>query len=127
MIVGLGIDVVDVGRIKAAWDRFGVRFANRVLSEPERDRLGTRDPVRTLAKAFSVKEAAGKALGTGIFGPVGFHHIILDHRKSGRPTLTFIGPAATRFAALGARVAHVSISDDVGVAAAVVVLDSEAR
>jgi holo-[acyl-carrier protein] synthase len=126
VIVGLGIDLVDVARIDRVWRRFGERFARRVLGPDELPRLAGRDPVRHLAKAFSVKEAAGKALGTGVLGPVGFHHILLEHRKSGRPTLAFLGPAAQRFAALGARRALVSISDEAGVAAAVVVLDTEA-
>jgi holo-[acyl-carrier protein] synthase len=125
VIVGLGIDLVEVARIGAVWQRFGARFARRVLSPDELARLSTRDPVRNLAKTFSAKEAAGKALGTGVLGPIGFHHIVLEHKKSGRPTLRFLGPAAERFAALGARRALVSISDEAGMAAAVVVLDGD--
>lgn len=125
MIVGLGIDLVEIARIEATWKRFGERFARRVLSDEELATFGERNAARRLAKTFSVKEAAGKALGTGVLGPVGFHHIVIEHRKSGRPTLRFVGPAVERMRYLGARRALVSVSDEGGMAAAVVVLDSE--
>ena len=125
MIVGLGFDLVAVARIEAVWTRFGERFARRVLNDAELAVLTGRNPSLKLAKMFAVKEAAGKALGTGVLGPVGFHHILLTHRKSGRPILEFAGPAHERFAALGGRRAHVSISDEAGFAAAVVVLESD--
>jgi len=125
VIVGIGIDLVHVERTGGVLTRFGDRFVDRVLAEVERGRLSGRDPARILAKYFSAKEAAGKALGTGVFGPVGFHHIILEHRPSGRPMLRFVGPAAERAARLGARRALVSITDEAGMAAAVVILDSE--
>ena len=126
MIVGLGIDLVEIARIQATWKRFGERFARRVLCDEELVAFTDRDPARRLAKAFSVKEAAGKALGTGVLGPIGFHHIVIERRKSGKPMLRFVGPAEERMKYLGARHALVSVTDDGGMAAAVVVLDSEA-
>jgi holo-[acyl-carrier protein] synthase len=125
MIVGLGIDLVEIARVEKTWQRFGERFARRVLCERELPSLSGRNPARRLAKAFAVKEAAGKALGTGVLGPIGFHHIVIEHRKSGRPMLEFVGAAAERMRYLRARRALVSVTDEGGMAAAVVVLDSE--
>jgi holo-[acyl-carrier protein] synthase len=125
VIVGLGLDVVETSRIARVHERYGDRFAARILTADERGRAAGRDPVATLAKYFCVKEAAGKALGTGIFGPVHWHHIEIVHRASGRPELRFSGPAAERFARLGGRRAFVSITDEKNIAAAVVVLEGE--
>jgi|APFre7841882724_1041349.scaffolds.fasta_scaffold45514_3 holo-[acyl-carrier protein] synthase len=125
MIVGLGIDVVEKARIAQVFARFGDRFVARILTPEERARINGRDTVAALAKYFCAKEAAGKALGTGIMGPVGWHHIVVLHRRSGRPELRFDGPAADRFDAIRGRGAHLSITDERGIAAAVVVLEGE--
>jgi holo-[acyl-carrier protein] synthase len=124
MIVGIGIDLVDIDRIARTFERFGMRFARRILTDGELARLTTRDPVSTLAKHFCAKEAAGKALGTGVLGPVGFHQIIIEHRRSGKPELHLVGTAAARMARIGATHAHVTITDERRMAAAVVVLES---
>ncbi len=123
MIVGLGIDVVETVRIARVHARYGERFSARILTQGELLETARRDPVATLAKYFCVKEAAGKALGTGVIGPVSWHHIIVTHRPSGRPELRFVGPAATRFAKLGGVRCFVSITDEKNIAAAVVVLE----
>jgi holo-[acyl-carrier protein] synthase len=123
MIVGLGLDMVAVARIARSYQRFGSRFVRRIMTETELERLARRDPVTTLAKHFCAKEAAGKALGTGVLGPVGFHQIIVDHRRSGKPELRFVGAAAARFERLGAVRAHVSITDERDMAVAIVILE----
>jgi holo-[acyl-carrier protein] synthase len=123
MIVGLGIDVVETVRIARLHSRYGERFAARILTDEELRETARRNPVATLAKYFCVKEAAGKALGTGIFGPVSWHQIIVTHRASGRPELRFVGAAAARFAKLGGVRCLVSITDEKNIAAAVVVLE----
>ena len=125
MIVGLGIDVVETARIARVHSRYGARFAARILTDEEMAATARRDPVATLAKYFCVKEAAGKALGTGIFGPVHWHHIVVTHRPSGRPELHFTDAAAIRFAKLGGVRCFVSITDEKNIAAAVVVLEGE--
>jgi holo-[acyl-carrier protein] synthase len=125
VIVGLGLDVVETDRIARVHARYGDRFTARILTDDERQRTAGRDPVATLAKYFCVKEAAGKALGTGIFGPVHWHHIEIVHRPSGRPELRFTGPAAQRLAYLGGRRVFVSITDEKNIAAAVVVLEGD--
>jgi holo-[acyl-carrier protein] synthase len=123
VIVGLGLDMVDIARIARTYGRFGERFARRILAPTELERLLRRDPVTTLAKHFCAKEAAGKALGTGVLGPIGFHQIIVEHRRSGKPELRFVGAAAERLARLGAVRAHVTITDERDTAVAVVILE----
>jgi holo-[acyl-carrier protein] synthase len=125
MIVGMGIDVVETDRIARVYARFGQRFAARILTEQELLRIVGRDPVSILAKSFCVKEAAGKALGTGVLGPVSWHHIVVGHRPSGRPELQFLGAAARRFADIGGRRVFVSITDEKNIAAAVVLLEGD--
>ncbi|HKX37436.1 MAG TPA: holo-ACP synthase, partial [Burkholderiales bacterium] len=74
MIFGVGTDVVEIGRIEKALERWGERFARRILCEPELKRfLGHRQPAAYLAKRFAAKEAFTKALGTGIRAPANWH------------------------------------------------------
>jgi len=123
VIVGFGVDLVETTRVAKALARFGDRFVHRILTEPERARAARRDLASTVAKYFCAKEAAGKALGTGVIGPVHWQHIVIEHRPSGRPMIRFEGPAAARFEALGANRAHVTISDERNFALAVVILE----
>ena len=127
MIVGIGTDLCDVGRVSAVLERFGERFARRILvpRELERFRNHTR-PANYLAKRFAAKEALSKALGTGIRAPVNWHNIEIRNAPSGRP---FIEPSAQLrrlFEARGIRVAHLSLTDERAMACAFVVLEGDA-
>ena len=94
MIVGLGVDLVELSRIRAVWRRHGARFAERVLTESERAYcLNRRDPVPSLAARFAAKEAAAKALGTGIAQGVRFRDIEVVRSRSGEPALRLHGAA----------------------------------
>jgi holo-[acyl-carrier protein] synthase len=125
MVVGLGIDVASVERVRRALERFGTRFSDRVLTSGERADLGPRkaDRAEAFAGRFAAKEAALKALG----GPrdVGWHDLEVRRAASGAPELRFHGAAAEHGRRLGVGRAHVSITHDAGVAAAVVVLERE--
>ena len=123
MIVGLGVDLIELARIEAAYRRFGDRFVRRILTVDELVRFAAREPVSTLAKYFCAKEAAGKALGTGVMGPVGFKHIIVEHRRSGRPFLRLAGPAQERLEYIGGEAIHLTISDEKTMAVAMVVIE----
>jgi holo-[acyl-carrier protein] synthase len=123
MIVGLGVDLIELARVGQAYGRFGTRFARRILTDQELARFVTKEPVSTLAKYFCAKEAAGKALGTGVMGPVGFKHIIVEHRKSGRPFLRLDGPAQKRLEYIGGDAMHLTISDEKSMAVAMVVIE----
>ena len=126
MIYGVGTDVVEIGRIEKALERFGERFARRILCEPELKRFAAhRLPANYLAKRFAAKEAFTKALGTGIRAPANWHGVWVTNLKSGRPVLEFT-PELQQFLQQRKIVhSHVSLSDEKGVAFATVILECE--
>lgn len=121
MIVGVGIDVCSIERMRAALERHGDRFWDRICTAEERADLAGRDPATSLAGRFAVKEAFAKALD-GARG-VGWHEVQVRRTASGRPALELSGNALTCAAQFGADRWHVSITHDGGVAVAVVVLE----
>jgi holo-[acyl-carrier protein] synthase len=126
MIYGVGTDVVEIGRIAKALERFGERFARRVLCEPELKRfVRHRLPVNYLAKRFAAKEAFTKALGTGIHAPANWHGVWVTNLKSGKPVLEFTPALQQLLQQRKIAHAHVSLSDEKGVAFATVILECE--
>ena len=122
MLVGLGIDVASLERIKLALARFGDRFWERILTQNERADLANRpDRAVALAGRFAAKEAAAKALGGQ--PDVWWHEIEIRPDARGAPQLEFLGAARAHAERLGVRRILVSITHDAGVAAAVVALD----
>ena len=121
MIVGLGIDVCSIERMRRALERHGDRFFSRICSETERADLSGRDMATALAGRFAVKEAFAKALD-GARG-VGWHEVQVRRAPSGRPLLELSGGAKAMVEKFGANAWHVSITHDAGVAVAVVVLE----
>ena len=90
MIFGVGTDVVEIGRVEKALERWGPRFARKILVESELKRFGShRLPAAYLAKRFAAKEAFAKALGTGIRSPAGWHGMWVVNLPSGKPELQF--------------------------------------
>ncbi len=127
MIYGVGTDIIEVARIDAALARFGERFAQRILCEPELERFrGHRLPVHYLAKRFAAKEAFTKALGTGIHAPANWHGVWVGNLRSGKPVLEFSEPLAALLRARGVGGAHVSLTDQKDVAMATVILERAA-
>ena len=125
MIVGLGIDVVEVERIRDLHRRRGERFQRRVFTPGEIAAcLGRADPAPSLAARFAAKEAGMKALGTGWGEGVGWRDLEVVSEAGRPPHLELHGAAAARAAALGAEGWHLSLSHDAGISAAVVVLES---
>lgn len=123
MIVGLGLDVVELDRIRRSIERFGERFFARILTPSERESM--RGDVPSFAAArFAAKEAASKALGTGFRRGVCFQNIEIVDLASGKPEIRFLNQARARFLALGARSAHVSLTHGRDTAAAVVILEN---
>ncbi len=122
MILGLGLDLVELPRIAASLERFGDRFLDRILTPAERASLPPH-PVNRVAGLFAAKEAASKALGTGFAQGITFQHLEILPDPLGRPTLTLHGPAQERAQTLGATSWHVSITHERTTAAAVVVLE----
>jgi holo-[acyl-carrier protein] synthase len=126
VIYGVGTDVVEIGRIEKALERFGERFARRILCEPELRRFAAhRLPANYLAKRFAAKEAFTKALGTGIHAPANWHGVWVANLKSGKPVLEFSDALRKLMESRGVTHAHVSLSDEKGVAFATVILECE--
>jgi holo-[acyl-carrier protein] synthase len=96
--VAVGIDTIEIARIRRTLVDFGDRFLQRVYTERERERYGSR--VSELAARFAAKEATSKALGTGIRGIRWREMEVLANRR-GKPVLILHGSAAERAALLG--------------------------
>jgi holo-[acyl-carrier protein] synthase len=126
MIYGVGTDVVEILRIEQALGRFGERFAQRILCEPELQRFRShRLPAAYLAKRFAAKEAFTKALGTGIHAPANWHGVWVRNLPSGKPILEYSLALQALLAARGVSTAHLSLTDERGVAMATVILECE--
>lgn len=124
-IIGLGTDIAEIARIETALDRSGDKFAERILAPAEWDDFKAhKQPHRFLAKRFSVKEAAAKALGTGIAQGVTFHDFAIDHDEFGKPVLVLSGVASEIAVKRGVLHHHVSISDERHYTVATVILES---
>ncbi len=124
MIVGIGTDLCEIGRVQRALDRYGERFAMKILVEAEMERFRShRKPAAYLAKRFAAKEAFSKAMGTGIHFPVNWHNVSVDNGRSGKPMLRFSDPLAALLRSRGIASAHLSLTDEVGMACAFVVLE----
>ena len=124
MILGTGTDLIDIRRIERALARFGHRFARRVLVEHEYQRFCTHvKPANYLAKRFAAKEAFSKAMGTGIHFPVNWHNVSVANERSGKPYLKFSEALTALLAQRGIRRAHLSLSDEVEMACAFVILE----
>ena len=126
MIFGVGTDVVEIERIKAALERHGERFALRILCPPELERFKRhRLPANYLAKRFAAKEAFTKALGTGIRSPANWHGVWVRNLASGKPVLEYSDALQKLLEKKGVTSAHLSLSDERGVAFATVILECE--
>lgn len=133
MIVGSGVDVVEIERIAAALARHGDRFAARVLGPDELARYAARRArcerrgLAFLATRFAAKEAISKALGLGMRMPMTWRAVELLNAPSGQPVAVAHGALAGFIAARGLTL-HVSVSDERGVAIAYAIAEArEAR
>lgn len=118
MNLSSGIDLIEIGRIQKALQRHGERFLQRVYTPAEIRQAGGSAP--ELAARFAAKEAASKALGTGI-GPVSWKEIETVNQPSGKPILRLSGRAKAIARAQGYETWSVSLTHSRGMAAAVVV------
>ena len=121
---GIGVDVVQVNRIVGSLERFGARFEARVFTEAELEYCKRhKDPLPHLAARFAAKEAAFKAIGTGLSGGVGWKQAEVVQPGGRQPQLTYHGVALDRFRSLGCDRAHLTLAHDAGVAIACVVIE----
>lgn len=124
-IVGLGTDFVSVVRIERALQRHGHHFVERILSPAECEQFEQRHRRAVfLSSRFAAKEAAAKALGTGIAQGIGFTDMEVKNLTSGQPTLIFHGAAAEHAKRLGVTHRWLSLTDERDHALAVVVLEA---
>lgn len=125
MIYGIGTDIVYVDRVAAVFERYGERFARKILSESELSDL-SRAPsaARFLAKRFAAKEAFSKAIGTGIRRPVTWRFISVGHDRRGKPRIDPHPLLAALMEERGIGANHVSITDERDVAVAFVILEA---
>ncbi len=124
MIFGIGTDIVSYSRIHGLHEKYGDRFAQRLLGAKELPEfLASADPARFLMKRFVAKEAFAKALGTGLRSQVTLRRIMVEHDDLGKPLLAFDEVLANYVARLGVTHHHLSISDERDSAVAFVVLE----
>jgi holo-[acyl-carrier protein] synthase len=121
--VAIGIDIIEVDRVRKVYEHHGDRFLKRVFTEAEV--LQCRGKANRLAGRFAAKEAISKALGTGLHG-VAWREMEVVQLRSGRPTVTLHGNAKRRAQLLGISAFDVSIADlkDFSIAVAVAIQTS---
>jgi len=124
MIVGLGIDLVEVARIEAVWKKFGARFLDRILVPDETAYcVAHKNPAVFIAARFAAKEAISKAFGTGIGPSLGWHDIEIRHKETGQPYVVLHGKGLELFVSMKANVVHISLTHTATNAGAVAILE----
>ena len=124
MIYGIGADLVEPKRIARSLERYGDRFARRLLTDKEWLEFScSHKPVSFLANRFAAKEAFAKAVGTGLRYPVNLSNISIAHDRLGKPCFEFY-PELDQFIREKGIINHfLSISDELSLACAFVVLE----
>ena len=124
MIVGTGIDIAEVPRIREAIERHGERFLKRIFTEGEIQYCESKaNRVERYAARFAAKEAGMKAIGTGWNHGVRWRDIEVARKPGGRPTLLLHGKAAELAAKLGATNIALSLTHTAEQAFAQVILE----
>lgn len=125
MILGVGIDIIEVSRIRASYERFGERFVNRILLPNEIAYcLSHKDPGPFLAARFAAKEAISKAFGTGIGAQLGWQDMEVGRKESGEPFVILHGGGKTLLEERKGKIVLISLSHTQEHAAAVAILES---
>lgn len=125
MIVGIGTDILQIARMRKAWER-APKLAERILTPSELNHcINTTDSALFLAKRFAAKEAVSKALGTGIGRGISWHHIEIIKDELGRPLVELNSGAAERAKVLSINSLHLSYSDEKEYVVAFVVAESK--
>lgn len=130
MILGTGLDICEVARIEQSLERFGDRFAERILIPEEVAQFQrVKRKASLLARRFAAKEALSKALGLGMRMPMGWRQAGVLHHASGKPYFWLADPLSQY--ALGGYTLrqltiHLSITDDAGIAMAQVIIETSA-
>jgi holo-[acyl-carrier protein] synthase len=124
MIYGIGTDLVEPSRIARLLEKYGERFAKRLLTDEEwPEYVKSAQPAMFLAKRFAAKEALSKAIGTGMRYPVSLNNIRITHDALGKPYFTFRPELSSLVQSEGITGHHLSISDELNLACAFVILE----
>ena len=124
MILGTGIDIIEVNRIRASHNKFGGRFLNRILLPHEISYcLAQADPAPHLAAHFAAKEAISKAFGTGIGAKFGWQDGEVGRQDSGRPFVILHEKGKLLMNKIGGSEFHLSLSHTQNYATAIAVLE----
>jgi holo-[acyl-carrier protein] synthase len=125
VILGVGIDIIEVARIRSSYERFGERFVNRILLPNEIAYcLSHKVPAPFLAARFAAKEAISKAFGTGIGAQLGWQDMEVGRKESGEPFVILHEGGKKLLQERNARVVLISLSHTQEHAAAVAILES---
>lgn len=125
MVFGIGVDIVEINRFQRMVERFGDRIAIRLLTPREFNQYQQRNnSLSFLASRFAAKEAASKALGTGITKGIGFHTIEVVSCESGKPDLLFHDAALELVKLHRIERSLLSLSDEKHYAVAMVMLET---
>ncbi len=124
MVLGIGIDLIEVARIKASFEKFGDRLLKRILRPDEITYcFSNREPAPFVAARFAAKEAVSKAFGTGIGAHLGWQDLEVRRKESGEPYIVLHDKGRELLATRGGRIVHLSLSHTARYAAAVAVLE----
>lgn len=124
MIVGIGVDQVEVARMERLLDRWPKRIRERLFTEGERATCDRRrSAAECYAARFAAKEAFLKALGTGLARGISWREVEVASSSPGRPRLRLHEVARRRLREAGARSVHLSFTHEAGSATAFVVLE----
>ena len=132
MIFGIGTDICDIRRIRASFDRYGERFAHKILSDGELVTFNERRArwpdrgVSFLATRFSAKEAFSKAIGLGLRMPMTWRHCEIAKAPSGKPEIVLHGALKDWFDAQQLS-AHITVTDETDYAASFCVIEQNSR
>jgi holo-[acyl-carrier protein] synthase len=125
MILGIGIDIIEVDRIQASYEKFGDRFLNRILHPNEIGYcLSYKVPGPFLAARFAAKEAISKAFGTGIGARLGWQDMEVARKESGEPFVILHAGGQMLLQERQARAVLISLSHTQSYATAVAILES---
>ncbi len=125
MIAGIGVDIIDIKRINETFNKFGNKFAKRILTDEELNQfIKKKSSSAYLAKRFAAKEAVTKALGTGI-GIVSFKDIAIINNRAGAPEVILFGNALELCDQKQVTNVKISLSDEIDYAVAFVVIEKQ--
>jgi holo-[acyl-carrier protein] synthase len=124
MLIGTGVDLIEIERIAQSIERYGDRFLRRVFTDQEIAYCSRkRDSAESFAARFAAKEAAAKALGTGISRGVTWNEFQVTRKPGDRPTLELRGRAALLASELGVRNISLSLTHTATLAMASVMME----